>query len=136
MTISFSVCNSVPEFKKFVEQGIAETQSALGKQMTQIGVVRKKYEEAKKAAGVTGLGKKLPARDVKKTTIAGFNVLLNPSQEHELTLMEEAFSSLQDKLNTFERAKGLYSVLSDERMKVGIVLEDGVPTAFMLYPAK
>jgi ABC-type thiamine transport system ATPase subunit len=136
MTISFIICNSVPEFKKFVEKNITETQATLGIQMKQIGLARKKYEEAKKAAGVSGLNQKLPMTGVKKTTIAGFNVLLNPSLEHELNLMEEAFSSLQEKLNTFEQVKNLYPTLSDERMKVGIVLEGGLPVAFMLYHAK
>ncbi len=136
MTISFIICNSVPEFKKFVEKNITETQAALGIQMKHIGLARKRYEEAKKAAGVSGLNQKLPMPGVKKTTIAGFNVLLNPSLEHELNLMEEAFSSLQEKLNAFEQVKNLYPTLSNERMKVGIVLEEGVPMAFMLYDVK
>ena len=134
MTISFIICNSVSEFKAFIEKNITETQSALGLQMKQIGVARRKYEEAKRAAGVSGLDKKLPAKDVKKISIAGFKVLVNPSIEHELSLMEEAFSSLQERLNTFNQVRGdIYPALSDDRMKVGVVLEDGIPSAFMFY---
>jgi hypothetical protein len=136
MTISFIICSSVSEFKRFVEGNIAETQNALGIYMKQIDVVRLRYEEAKKAAGMSGSDRRLPTEDVRKTTIAGFNVLLNPSAEHELKLMEESFSSLQEKLETFEQVKGLYPVLSNERMKVGVVLKDGLPAAFMLYQVK
>jgi hypothetical protein len=55
--------------------------------------------------------------------------------EHELALMEEEFSSLQDKLSAFEQVKELYKVLTDERMRVGVVLNEGMPSAFMIYSA-
>jgi len=130
MVLSFVVYTSVSEFKKFVEQNISETKSKLGMQLTQIGEARKKYEEAKKRG--TASNKK----DVKQMEIAGFKVLINPTEEHELTLMEEAFSSLEDKVSAFERAKELYRSLTNENTRIGIVLEDGVPEAFMFYQPK
>lgn len=130
MVLSFVVYTSVSEFKKFVEQNISETKSKLGTQLTQIGEARKKYEEAKKR-GMTSSKK-----DVKQMEIAGFKVLINPTEEHELTLMEEAFSSLEDKVSAFERAKELYRSLTSENTRIGVVLEDGVPEAFMFYQPK
>jgi uncharacterized protein YdeI (YjbR/CyaY-like superfamily) len=130
MVLSFITYTTVSEFKAFIEQNILETKSELGTQLTQIGNARKKYEEAKKRGATSG------KKDVKQMEVAGFKVLVNPTEEHELTLMEESFSSMEDKLDAFERAKELYHSLTNENTRIGIVLEDGVPTAFMLYQSK
>jgi len=130
LVLSFITYTSVSDFKTFIEQNISETKSKLGTQLTQIGDARKKYEEAKKRGATSS------KKDVKQMEIAGFKVLVNPTEEHELTLMEESFSSLEDKLNAFERVKELYRSLTNENMRIGIVLEDGVPEAFMFYQPK
>ena len=48
-----------------------------------------------------------------------------------LKLMEETFSSLQDTLTAFESTKALLPHMTNDKMKVGMVLDDGLPSAFM-----
>jgi len=120
MTINFLVFDSVPDFKRHIEQTIAETKTSMGTQMRRI-------DEAKKR-----LKNRASSTDTKKLDIAGFRVLVNPTIEHELKLMEETFSSLQERLELFEKSKELFPHLTNQSMKVAVVLEDGLPSAFML----
>jgi alanyl-tRNA synthetase len=136
MTIMVSFFNSISEFTKFVEQTITETKAALGTHMAHIEEVRKRYDKTRKRYDtlkkLTG-GKQDVPRDTKQLDVAGFKVLVNPMAEYELTLLEEAISTLQDKLNVFEKTREMFPVLTDEGMKIGMVLNEGIPTGFMLY---
>lgn len=120
MAINFLVFDSVPDFKKHIEQTIAETKTSMGTQMRRIDEAKKKL---KNRAG---------SPETKKLDIAGFRVLVNPTIEHEMKLMEETFSSLQERLELFEKSKELFPHLTNQNMKVAVVLEDGLPSAFML----
>lgn len=120
MAINFIVFDSVASFKKYVDLTIAEIKTGMGKQMKSIDDMKKKFESAK--------GKKA---ETKRMEISGFKVLVKPTVEHELQLMEETFSSLQDRLNAFENTKSLYPTLTKDEMKLGLVLDDGIPSAFM-----
>jgi hypothetical protein len=127
VAITFITFNSVGDFKRYVDQTIAETKSAMGIQMSSIDQLKRRHSSAK--------GSKNPSEESQRKELAGFKVLVNPTVEHELKLLEETFSTHQDKLIVFEKVKELYPHLKDE-MKVGVVLEEGVPTAFMLHTDK
>ncbi|MGI0049450.1 MAG: hypothetical protein ACREAW_07910 [Nitrososphaera sp.] len=127
MSITFITFNSVGDFKRYVDQTIAEVKSAMGIQMRTIDEVKRRPGSAK--------GPKNPSEQSQRKELAGFNVLVNPTAEHELKLLEETFSTHQDKLMEFEKVKELYPHLKEE-MKVGVVLEEGIPTGFMLYTDK
>jgi len=135
VTIAVTLFNSAPEFKAYVEKTITESKVTLGDHMKSIEGIRKKYEKTKKRYDTLKklTGKSEVAKDTKQLDIGGFKVLVNPTAEYELTLMEEAIASLQEKLNLFEKTREMFPALIDESMKVGIVLNDGVPTGFMLY---
>jgi len=47
--------------------------------------------------------------------------------------MEEAITSLQERSTNFENAREIFPVLSEKRMKVGVVLNDGLPIGFLFY---
>lgn len=136
MSIAVSMFNSAPDFAKHVEKSITETKNALGIYMREIEEVRKRYDKTKKRYDtlkkLTG-GKTDVLKDTKQIDVAGFKVLVNPTAEYELSIMEEAIASLQEKATLFEKAKELFPVLTDESMKVGMVTNDGIPTGFMLY---
>ena len=128
MSITFITFNSVGDFKKYVDQTIAETKSAMGVQMRSIDEIKRRQSSTK--------GPKNPAEQSQRKELAGFKVLVNPTVEHELKLLEETFSTFQDKLTVFEKVKEqLYPHLKEE-MRLGLVLEEGVPTAFMLHTDK
>ena len=135
MAISITVFNSAPEFKSYVEKTITDSKMTLGDYMKSIEEIRKKYERTKKRYDTLKklTGKVEVTKDTKQIDVGGFKVLVNPTAEYELTLMEEAITSLQEKVNLFEKAREMFPALVDETMKVGVVLNDGVPTGFMLY---
>jgi hypothetical protein len=127
VAITFITFNSIGDFKRYVDQTIAETKSAMGIQMSSIDQLKRRHGSAK--------GSKNPSEESQRKELAGFKVLVNPTVDHELKLLEETFSTHQDKLIVFEKVKELYPHLKEE-MKVGVVLEEGVPTAFMLHTDK
>lgn len=128
MSINFILFDSVADFQNYVERTIAETKTMMGSQMRIIDEVKRKNENLKNKGGRA-------AGQSQRTDIAGFKVLVNPGVEHELRLMEETFSALQDRLTEFERTKEMFPHVKDAT-KVGIVLEDGLPSGFMLYTNK
>ena len=136
MTVTVSFFNSVPELSKYVEDAIIQTKADLGTHLSQTEEVRKRYEKSRKRYDtlkkLTGGKQEIP-KDTKQMEVAGFKVLVNPSADYELTLMEEAVSTLQEKLDAFEKAKELFPVLTDEGLKIGMVLNEGIPGGFMLY---
>jgi len=123
MAINFLVFESETDFKKYIDQAIAETRTAMGVQMKNIDGLKRKMGDAKNKGRTNA--------DIKKLEIAGFKVLVNPTIEHELKLMEETFSSLQDILTSLEGTKGLIPHVPNDKTKIGMVLEDGLPSAFM-----
>lgn len=136
MAITINLFDNVSALSKYVDQTIADTRASLGAHMRQVDEIRRRYEKVKKQyEGLKKLsgGKNDSLRDTKQLDIAGFKVLVNPTAEYELTLMNEAISSLQDQLKEYEKTKELFPSVSDENMKIGMVLNDGVPTGFIFY---
>ncbi|HKU48455.1 MAG TPA: hypothetical protein VJP79_00770 [Nitrososphaera sp.] len=135
MTITVTFFESVPDFKKHVDAAIAETKTTLGVTLQKTEEVRKRYEVVKKHFDSLRKlsGKKEIPKDTKQMEVASFRVLINPSADYELTLMEESVSSLQDKLESFEKTKELFPSLTEDKMKIAMVLNEGIPAGFMLY---
>jgi len=159
MTISVSSFDSKSEFQQYVDQTIRETKTLLGSYMAQIELVRRKYNTSKRSnpettsnasKGDGSLRKflggkkdtkvsKKPAESLASSTnlkqqeVAGFKVLINPPPEYELRILEDTITSLQERLETFERAKGLFPTITNERTGISVVLDDGLPTGFVLH---
>ena len=135
MAVTVNFFESVPDFKKHVNETIAETKTILGVTLQKTEEVRKRYEVAKKHFDSLRKlsGKKEIPKDTKQMEVASFRILINPSADYELTLMEESVSSLQEKLESFEKTKELFPSLPSENMKIAMVLSEGVPAGFMFY---
>jgi hypothetical protein len=135
MTVTVAFFDSIPDFKKHVDATIGETKTTLGVALQKTEEVRKRYEVVKKHFDSLRKlsGKKDIPKDTKQMELASFRILINPSADYELTLMEESVSSLQDKLESFEKTKELFPSLSEENMKIAMVLNEGVPAGFMFY---
>jgi hypothetical protein len=131
LAITVTFFSSASELSKYVEQTVADVKAALGYHLKEIEAIRQRYEKAKKRyegfKKFTG-GKADALKDTKQLEVAGFKVLVNPTAEYELTIMEEAISSLQERLDAFEKTRELIPAVSDENMKIGMVLNDGTPT--------
>jgi len=142
VTITVEFFESISEFKKHVDATINETNKTLGIALQRTEAIRRRYEAKKKEVdSLQKLAvKKDFSKDTKQMEVASFKVLVNPSADYELTLMEESVSSLQEKIESFEKTKELFPSLSNESMKIAMVLNEGVPAGFMFYspqlPAK
>jgi hypothetical protein len=134
VAITVTFFESVPEFKKHVDATIAETKTTLGVTLQKTEEVRKRYDVVRKhfeSLGKTS-GKMEGQKDTKQMELASFKILVNPSADYELTLMEESVSSLQEKIDSYEKTKELFPSLA-ENQKIAMVLNEGVPAGFMLY---
>ena len=100
----------------------------------------RRLSEAQKRADLEGGGqnnkkKQDKQNDTRQTDIAGFKVLINPTANYELNLLDEATKSVQEKIEVLERIrKQLLPGLKNG--KIAAVLDDGIPTAFMHYTDK
>lgn len=122
MSINFMLFSSVADFRNYVETTIAETKTAMGSQMRAIDEVKRKHRNLDSKS----------TDQSQRTDIEGFKVLVDPSVEHELRLMEETFSTHQDRLTAFEKTKEIFPHTKNVT-RVGVVLEDGIPSGFMFY---
>lgn len=140
MALTAVTFGSASDFIKYIDQAITEIKASLGDHMKQVEAIRQRYEKVKKRHDTLKKllgGKKEVASDAKQLEVAGFKVLINPSAEYELSLLENVVSSLQEKLDAFERTKELLPLLkSEEDMRISMVLDDGIPSGFMLYVEK
>ncbi len=143
MAVTTIHLQSAEEFTKYIDQEIGQIKKTLGAYMKDIEEIRLRYEKLKKrydaikrlATGTKDANMLNP--ETKQLEVAGFKVLMNPTAEYELSLMENVVASLQEKLNAFERSKELLPLFSSEEgMTVTMVLDDGIPTGFMVYVEK
>jgi hypothetical protein len=136
MTITVEFFESISEFKKHVDATISDTNKTLGVTLQRTEEIRKRYEAKKKH--FDSLQKHSSKKDIPKDTkqmeVASFKVLINPSADYELMLIEESVSSLQEKIESFEKTKELFPSLPKDNMKIAMVLNEGVPAGFMFYP--
>ena len=136
MTVTITFFESVPEFKENIEQAIMETKTVLGETLSKTEEVRGRYELSKKrfeSIKKLSSGKTNDMRNARRMEVAGFKVLVNPSADYELNLMEESVSSLQQRLEAFEKTKEIFPSLNGNNMKIAMVLNDGIPAGFMFY---
>jgi hypothetical protein len=136
VTITVEFFESISEFKKHVDATINETNKTLGITLQRTEEIRKRYEAKKKHVDSLQKlsGKEDISKDTKQMEVASFKVLINPSADYELTLIEESVSSLQEKIESFEKTKELFPSLLNDNMKIAMVLNEGVPAGFMFYP--
>lgn len=135
MTVTIEFFETVPEFKRNVEEVIVQTKLVLGQALSKTEEVRKRYESSmKRFESISKLsGGKKDMRAAKPMEVSGFKVLVNPSADYELTLMEESVSSLQEKLDAFEKTREIFPSLNGDAMRIAMVLNEGIPAGFMFY---
>ena len=73
--------------------------------------------------------------NTRQMDIAGFKVLVNPTANYELNLLDEATKSVQEKIESLERIRKQF-IPSLKNGKIAAILDDGIPTAFMHYTEK
>jgi hypothetical protein len=137
MAITAVFFQSVNDFQKHVDQSIAESKTLLGKIFTITEEVRKRYdvERTRSTNSDNSKVKTVLSKETKQVELAGFKVLVNPTTDYELRLMEESATSIQERIDAFEKIKELYPRLSQTNMRIGMILNDGMPSGFMFFTA-
>ena len=130
---------SVNEIVKALDNNINLTKNMLGEYLRRLDEIRSLAERSKKVRDiVTKLaGKKAAAATtLGEISIGGLNVVLEANAFHELTAIEEAVKSQQDRLLLLQKAReGMKWVdqLEDaDGLKFMVLESDGVPARILL----
>ena len=130
---------SVKEIVKALDDNINLTKNMLGQYLRRMDEIRSLAERSKKVRDiVTKLaGKKAAAvNTLGEITVGDLNVVLDASPFHELTAIEEAVKSQQDRLLMLQKAReGMKWVdqLEDaDGLKFMVLESDGVPARILL----
>ena len=75
-------------------------------------------------------GSELPG-NTKQQEVEGFKILVNPTPNYELSILDEAIKSAQDRLEVFERIEKHLLPGLKNHAKITAILEDELPIAFM-----
>lgn len=133
MGIVISFFDSIEDLSRHMDQQLAETRKVLLSHSKKVDEARKKFDEA-------GMGREDKKKwegqgGTKQTEVSGFKVLVNPTANYELNLLDEAIRSAQQKIEALERVtKQLLPSLKNGR--IAAIFDDGIPTAFMHYLEK
>ena len=131
MTITVAFFESLQDMRKYVDKSISETKSALGETYAKTEEIRKRYEFSK--GDQTQGGKKSGPSNIKQKEVAGFRVLVNPTPDYELKVIEDSVASLQERIEMLEKTKELYPALDKQGARIAMVLDEGVPSGFMFF---
>ena len=130
---------SVNEIVKALDNNINLTKNMLGQYLRRLDEIRSLAERSKKVRDiVTKLaGKKAAAANtLGEITVGNLNVVLDANPFHELTAIEEAVRSQQDRLLLLQKAReGMKWVdqLEDaDGLKFMVLESDGVPARILL----
>jgi len=130
---------SVKEIVKALDDNINLTKNMLGQYLRRLDEIRSLAERSKKVRDiVTKLaGKKTAAAStLGEITVGDLNVVLDANPFHELTAIEEAVKSQQDRLLLLQKAReGMKWVdqLEDaDGLKFMVLESDGVPSRILL----
>jgi len=130
---------SVNEIVKALDDKINLTKTMLGEYLRRLDEIRSLAERSKKVRDlVTKLaGKKATAANtLGEISVGGLNVVLDASPLHELTAIEEAVRSQQDRLLILQKAResmNWVDQLEDaDGLKFMVLESDGVPARILL----
>ena len=123
---------------KAVDTEIGRTKSALGEYLRRLDEIRSLAERSKKVQDTVLklAGKKTATSTLGEIIVGDLNVVLDANPLHELTAIEEAVRSQQDRLLLLQKAReGMKWVdqLEDaDGLKFMVLESDGVPSRILL----
>ena len=124
---------SIEDLSRYIEQQLVEAKSTLLSQSRRLSEAQKRFDMER--VGQDTAKKREKQSNTRQMDIAGFKVLVNPTANYELNLLDEATKSVQEKIESLERIRKQF-ISSLKNGKIAAILDDGIPTAFMHYTEK
>jgi hypothetical protein len=129
MGISVTYFGSIDELTKHVDtefKSSMELYSSYAKKIESARGSGRPDSSSKSSTSVT-------SRSARQQEIAGFSVLSDPSPDYEISILDDALKSVQEKIDALKRIKqGLLPKLGPSG-RVTVISEDGIPIAFINY---
>jgi len=117
---------------------ISQTKSMLGEYLRRLDEIRSLAERSKKIRDVVFklAGKKATQQNLGEITVGNLNVVLDANPFHELTAIEEAVRSQQERLLVLQKArealKWVDQIEDTEGLRYLVLESDGVPEKILL----
>jgi len=138
MVIELKEYESANEIAKDLDSEITRTKSTLGEYLRRLDEIRSLAERSKKVREVVYklAGKKASQSSLGEITVGDMNVVLDANPFHELTAIEEAVRSQQERLLVLQKArealKWVDQIEDTDGLKYLALESDGVPTRVLL----
>jgi hypothetical protein len=138
MVVELKEYESANEIAKTLDSQIARTKSMLGEYLRRLDEIRALAERSKKIRDVVFklAGKKAAQQNLGEITVGNLNVVLDANPFHELTAIEEAVRSQQERLLVLQKArealKWVDQIEDTEGLRYLVLESDGVPEKILL----
>jgi hypothetical protein len=138
MVIELKEYETANEIAKDLDSEITRTKSTLGEYLRRLDEIRSLAERSKKVREVVYklAGKKVSQSSLGEITVGDMNVVLDANPFHELTAIEEAVRSQQERLLILQKArealKWVDQIEDTDGLKYLALENDGVPTRVLL----
>ncbi|UCD40247.1 MAG: hypothetical protein JSV87_01500, partial [Candidatus Bathyarchaeota archaeon] len=129
---------SAAEIAKSLDNEISRTKSMLGEYLRRLDEIRALAERSKKIRDVVFklAGKKGGQQNLGEMTVGNLNVVLDANPFHELTAIEEAVRSQQERLlvlqKTREALNWVDQIEDTEGLRYLVLESDGIPEKILL----
>ena len=138
MVVEIKEYQSAEKITTALENEITQTKSTLGEYLRRLDEIRSLAERSKKVREVVSklAGKKATQNNPGEIVVGDLNVILDATPFHELTAIEEAVRSQQDRLLLLQKAReGMNwadQLEGAEGLKFMVLESDGVPQRILL----
>ncbi len=138
MVVELKEYDSAAEIAKTLDGEISRTKSMLGEYLRRLDEIRSLAERSKKIRDVVFklAGKKAAQQTLGEITVGNLNVVLDANPFHELTAIEEAVRSQQERLLVLQKArealKWVDQIEDTEGLKYLVLESDRVPEKILL----
>ncbi len=141
MAINLLYFSNPKDFEGYIIQEIADAKKTILSHTEKLNDAVKRYEnlpksDGKKKSKWTGGGTLDSAGNTMQQEVEGFRILVNPTPNYELSILDEAIKSAQDRLEALEKIETHLMTSLQNHPNITAVFNDGVPVAFMYGEVK
>ncbi|MCC6057039.1 MAG: hypothetical protein LM583_10230 [Desulfurococcaceae archaeon] len=126
--------NSLAEFMKYLDDEISEHRRKLGELLKRLEELRVRAEQEKKLKGVLaklGVPESSASNEV---ALRNLRIIINPAASQELTALESAIESLNNRIAQLTAIRKEVEVLGglDVEVKLAVIYVNGLPKVLLL----